>query len=99
VTLTSHRSALKITSTCSEFTGIVYASALKGSKTTPCTNVPVICELCAHATNSKTIPAIWRYNLEAHIKASDVLAWLGLEATGFGLALGGFGFWDPQAKP
>ena len=30
---------------------------------------------------------------------SDVLAWLGLEATGFGLALGGFGFWDPQAKP
>jgi hypothetical protein len=30
---------------------------------------------------------------------SDVLAWLGPEATGFGLALGGFGFWDPQAKP
>jgi len=27
------------------------------------------------------------------------LAWLGLETTGFGLALGGFGFWDPQAKP
>jgi hypothetical protein len=30
---------------------------------------------------------------------SDVLAWLGLEATGFGLALGGCGFWDSQAKP
>jgi hypothetical protein len=30
---------------------------------------------------------------------SDVLAWLGLEATGFGLALSGFGFWDPQVKP
>ena len=30
---------------------------------------------------------------------SDVLAWLGLEATGFGLALGGFGFSNPQAKP
>jgi hypothetical protein len=30
---------------------------------------------------------------------SVVLAWLGLEATGFGLALGGFGFQDPQAKP
>jgi hypothetical protein len=25
-------------------------------------------------------------------KSSDVLAWLGLEASGFG-------FWDPQAKP
>jgi len=33
------------------------------------------------------------------VRSSDVLAWLGLEATGFGLALGGFGFWDPQAKP
>jgi hypothetical protein len=30
---------------------------------------------------------------------SDVLAWLGLEASGFGLALSGFGFQDPQAKP
>jgi hypothetical protein len=34
-----------------------------------------------------------------HARLSDVLAWLGPEATGFGLALGGFGFWDPQAKP
>jgi len=33
------------------------------------------------------------------IKTSDVLAWLGLEANGFGLALSGFGFQDPQAKP
>jgi hypothetical protein len=33
------------------------------------------------------------------ISLSDVLAWLGLEATGFGLALGGFGFQDLQAKP
>jgi hypothetical protein len=30
---------------------------------------------------------------------SDVLAWLGLEASGFGLALSGFGFQNPQAKP
>jgi hypothetical protein len=34
-----------------------------------------------------------------NVSHSDVLAWLGLEATGFGLALGGFGFWNPQAKP
>ena len=64
VMLTTHCSTLKIASTCSKFTGIVYASALKGLKTMPCTNVPVICELCAHATNSKTIPAIWQHNLE-----------------------------------
>ena len=30
---------------------------------------------------------------------SDVLAWLGLEANGFGLASGGFGFQDLQARP
>ena len=69
VMLTNHGSAFKITSTCPEFTGIVHTSALKGSKMTPCTNIPVICELCVQSTNSKTIPAIWRYNLEAHIKA------------------------------
>jgi hypothetical protein len=36
------------------------------------------------------------YGIRIH---SDVLAWLGLEASGFGLALSGFGFQDPQAKP
>lgn len=69
MTLTNQRGAFKITSTCPEFTGIIYASALKGSKTTPCTNVPVICELCVQPTNAKVIPAVWRYNLEAHIKS------------------------------
>jgi hypothetical protein len=33
------------------------------------------------------------------VPISDVLAWLGLEANGFGLALGGFGFQNLQAKP
>jgi len=33
------------------------------------------------------------------VAGSDVLAWLGLEANGFGLALGGFGFQDLQARP
>lgn len=69
MTLTSNRAAFKVTSTCPEFTGITHTSALKGSKTTPCTNVPVICELCIQPNNSKTIPAVWRYNLEVHIKA------------------------------
>ena len=70
MTVTSARgSSFKVTSTCPEFTGISYVSALKGSNTTPCTNVPVVCELCVHPTNSKSMLAIWRYNLNDHIKA------------------------------
>ena len=68
VTLTRHRNSFQIASTCPEFSGITYTSALKGSKTTPCTNVPVICDLCVQPTNSNTIPAVWRYNLDAHVK-------------------------------
>jgi hypothetical protein len=33
------------------------------------------------------------------VRPSDVLAWLGPEANGFGLALGGFGFQVLKAKP
>jgi hypothetical protein len=32
----------------------------------PCINIPIVCEL--QPTNSKVIPAIWRYNLVEHIK-------------------------------
>ena len=49
--------------------------------------------LCLGASDDAT----WS-DIVKHL-TSDVLAWLGLEANGFGLALGGFGFWDPQAKP
>jgi hypothetical protein len=70
VTLTClHGGTFKISSTCPDFSGITYASALKGSKTMPCTYVPVICELCVQPNNSSTIPGIWRYNLKEHIKA------------------------------
>jgi hypothetical protein len=69
VTLTTNRGTLKIASTCPEFSLITYSSALKGSKTTPCTNVPVVCELCVQPTNSNVIPGVWRYNLNAHVKA------------------------------
>jgi hypothetical protein len=68
VTITSAHGVLKISSTCPEFTGITYGSALKGSKTTPCTNVPVICELCIRPNNSNSMSGVWRYNMDAHIK-------------------------------
>jgi hypothetical protein len=67
VNLTRHRNSFQITSSCPEFSSITYASALKGSKTTPCMNVPVICELCVQPNNSNTIPAVWRYNLNSHV--------------------------------
>jgi hypothetical protein len=38
-------------------------------------------------------------SVDTCVTSSDVLAWLGLEASGFGLALSGFSFQDPQAKP
>jgi hypothetical protein len=68
VTVTSSHGVLKISSKCPEFTGITYGSALKGSKTTPCTNVPVVCELCIRSNNSNSTCGIWRYNMDAHIK-------------------------------
>jgi len=58
----------KVTSNCPKFTGISYASALKGSSTTPCTNVPIACELCIQPTNFEIIPAVWRYNLLDHVR-------------------------------
>jgi len=65
---TNIRGSSKLTSNCPEFTGISYASALKGSSTTPCTNVPIACELCIQPTNSKIVPAVWRYNLLDHVR-------------------------------
>jgi hypothetical protein len=67
--LTSSRASFKIASSCPEFSGITYASALKGSKTTPCTNVPVICELCIPPNNSHIVHGVWRYNLTEHVTA------------------------------
>ena len=68
ITIATTRGMSKVTSTCPEFTTIKYATALSGSVTTPCTNVPVACELCMWANNSKSTPAVWRYNLEVHVR-------------------------------
>ncbi|KAG2132413.1 hypothetical protein DEU56DRAFT_721254, partial [Suillus clintonianus] len=45
-----------------------YGSANKGSNNRPCRNVPIVCKLCVHPNREMDWkPAIWRYNLEAHL--------------------------------
>lgn len=71
VTLTYSRKAWHVESACEMFTGIQYANAVCGSKTTPCTNVPMVCMLpgCYHKTDlGKPSAGIWSYNMEKHIR-------------------------------
>ncbi|KAJ7429781.1 hypothetical protein B0H11DRAFT_2257746 [Mycena galericulata] len=45
-----------------------YASANKGSATTPSRNIPVICYLCPKPDGRyPTFPAVWRYNMAQHL--------------------------------
>lgn len=55
---------------CAYKVAFKYGYAGKGSDTTPCRNVPVICPLCPMLPNPPTAarPAIWRYNMEEHIR-------------------------------
>ncbi|KAI0027436.1 hypothetical protein K488DRAFT_61571, partial [Vararia minispora EC-137] len=68
--LTKTSSTLKATpqvdsskSTCSHrFRKFKYASAAVSSGASPCSNVPLVCELCG-----PNKPAIWRYNFYYHL--------------------------------
>ena len=42
-----------------------YSVASRSTSSSPCSNVPLSCPLCA-----KTSPAVWRYNFEHHLKNS-----------------------------
>ena len=55
-------------SQCPRMEPFQYGSANKGSNHRPCRNVPVICSLCNHpGRETDTRPAVWRYNMEAHL--------------------------------
>ena len=40
-----------------------YGKAAVSSDTSPCSNIPIHCPICG-----KSKPAVWRYNLEEHLK-------------------------------
>lgn len=42
---------------------LLLTSFAKSSDVSPCTNIPIICPLCPAASD-----AVWKYNLEAHLK-------------------------------
>jgi hypothetical protein len=50
-------------SSCPKLSKMSYKSAAEYKPKSPCTNVPVYCPLC-----SDRAPAIWKYNLEAHLR-------------------------------
>ncbi|KAF8176492.1 hypothetical protein BJ912DRAFT_857405 [Pholiota molesta] len=50
-------------STCANFVSYNYATAEVSSNSSPASNVPMRCPLCVSSA-----PAIWRYNLEHHIR-------------------------------
>lgn len=53
---------------CPRMEPFQYGSANKGSDNRPCRNVPVICTLCHHpGKETDAQPAIWHYNMEAHL--------------------------------
>ncbi|KAJ7022323.1 hypothetical protein C8F04DRAFT_971636 [Mycena alexandri] len=57
-------------SECPNARSFSIAAALKGSKSTPCTNAPVLCTLCPQNPKQKERPAVWRYNMLGHIRIS-----------------------------
>jgi hypothetical protein len=65
------RGATKILSSCPYFYPARYGSASKYSSARPSTNVPVICKICFPDSSrdfKQPCPAIWKYEMDAHIR-------------------------------
>ena len=48
---------------CPNATTFSYATAMSSSKSSPCSNVPLVCPYCMEG-----LPAVWRYNLHHHLR-------------------------------
>ena len=65
----STSSTLKVVSSCpSAHVGMSYASASKGSATSPCTNRPVPCSICS--TTGATRTHVWSYHYLDHMQTA-----------------------------
>jgi hypothetical protein len=63
----------KVSSSCPYFYKMSYNSDKKFSNTRPCTNVPIVCEICnPPATRNFRQPCVayWKYEMEAHIRSA-----------------------------
>ncbi|KAK7434525.1 hypothetical protein VKT23_020133 [Stygiomarasmius scandens] len=60
----------KIESKCLYAVPISYKTARKGSATTRCRNVPILCALCPRPQNVKSCTAVWLYNMPRHLAES-----------------------------
>ncbi|KIK94966.1 hypothetical protein PAXRUDRAFT_141750 [Paxillus rubicundulus Ve08.2h10] len=66
IRLTSGRIRTEIN--CPRAETFQYGSATKGSDNRPCRNVPIACKLCTQrGRDTEWQPAVWHYNIEAHI--------------------------------
>jgi hypothetical protein len=71
VFLQTIKKTTKITSPCTDYYEVSWAKSGRSSDTRPCTNVPIICELCHPNTpRYRETPAIWKYGMRAHIRAA-----------------------------
>ncbi|KAJ7724821.1 hypothetical protein DFH07DRAFT_758857 [Mycena maculata] len=70
ITLQKSTTTYQPASDCPSARSFTVSAALKGSKTTPCTNAPVLCLLCPQDPKQKERPAVWRYNMLQHICTS-----------------------------
>ncbi|KAH9940250.1 hypothetical protein B0H21DRAFT_872024, partial [Amylocystis lapponica] len=64
------KKAVQVHCECPYACKVTYGRATKGTKTTPCRNIPILCTLCPHMSTrtTGTFPAVWRYNMPEHIR-------------------------------
>jgi hypothetical protein len=67
VQLEKSNSTYQVISECPRQHNISLGSAAKYTVTTPCTNIPIICDLCPVDHTTKICPAIWKYNIIEHL--------------------------------
>ncbi|KII93401.1 hypothetical protein PLICRDRAFT_121747 [Plicaturopsis crispa FD-325 SS-3] len=70
VELTVSSKSVKVVSQCPYASKITYGWATKGTKDTPCRNVPIVCTLCPRHAPARSIvyDGVWRYNMAEHIR-------------------------------